>query len=64
MKELSFKQMEAIIGGNFNCGLAIVMYAAAWGALTVATGGVAAAGFAVVGLYGGALGLTACAYKR
>ena len=60
-KSLSLEQMENLEGGSFECGLAITMYAAAWGSAILFTGGAAAAGLVVVGLYGGALGLIACA---
>lgn len=61
MKELTFEKMENLNGGSLGCGVAIATYAAAWGSAILFTGGAAAAGLLVVGLYGGALGLIACA---
>jgi len=55
--------MEKVQGGKISlgCGLAIGLYAAAWGSAILFTGGAAAAGLAIFGLYGGALSLIACA---
>jgi len=60
-KKLNFEKMENIEGGSLGCAAAIASTAAAWGSAIVFTGGAAAAGLVIAGIYGGTLGLVSCA---